>query len=909
MSSILAALPLALLALAPRPAPVEDVFRAAVAQAPAAPAQPPKTPPTGAPAPSGAEGPQAVAAPSSLVPPSLAVDSPAMYPGSLLEERIGGSAELLLSIDEAGLVTGVELQRADHPAFGEAAVTAAAGLRFTPATLEGEPVAVRVPFSYNFAPPPAAQVLPIAILEGRVRAQGTRQPIANAVLHVAALPEPVPADADGSFSLTLPPGLHQVCVTALSHSKRCFDETLEQDQKLEVRYALMPDIVSPYETVVRGERERVEVSSVRLRGAELRDVPGTMGDPFRVVMLMPGVASIGSGIAYPVVRGTQPAATGYYIDGVRVPALFHMALGPSVVHPEFLDGINFYPGAPPARFGRLLGGVIEGRVSRPREDRIRVTASVDLINAGAYVEVPIEQTGTSITLAGRYSYTGWLIASLANLSMGSSETPQPEAVADFADYQARIEQRLGPGRLRLLAFGASDTVGTRATGPKQFTGHIGQNFHRVDLRWEQPLAGGQFEFALTGGKDQVGLFADEDRKRAGEFSANQLLATARAGYRRELGERMGLELGAEMEHRRANTNISLGPADLAADLGGDLLLAPQAIGNFGSIYGELVWRPADRWTVTPGLRLDTYKHFGGGLFFAPEPRVSVRHALNSQWTLKGGVGLFHQQPTVLLTVPVVDVSGLEQGLQRGLQIAAGAEWKSEAGLELSADAYYNPLLRSVEFNLEQVLQGNRRRGTVETDLSTHGRSYGFELLARHPLGGNWFGWVSYSFNRSLRHQRFARFDENGNPVGLIEDEVTFAFEQTHVLNAAVSYQLPGRWTVGATVHFNTGRPESGDISSRTSRVIGDPSGSDWAWFPQDRDRVASLPTFWRLDARVAKDWVFENWTLQAYLDFFNVSFSKEILGYMYNRDGLGQPSKEPLEIPLVVPMLGLKGSY
>src|SRR5690606_38251578 len=133
----------------------------------------------------------------------------------------------------------------------------------------------------------------------------------------------------------------------------------------------------------------------------------------------------------------------------------------SVVHPEFLDGINFYPGAPPAKYGRLLGGVIEGRVSRPREDRVRVTASVDLINAGAYVEVPIAQTGTSITLAGRYSYTGWLLAALSNLAINNvGNTPQPNAVADFADYQARIEQRLGTGRLRLLAFGAFDTVGT-----------------------------------------------------------------------------------------------------------------------------------------------------------------------------------------------------------------------------------------------------------------------------------------------------------------------------------------------------------------------------------------------------------------------------------------------------------------
>src|SRR5690606_1142286 len=407
---------------------------------------------------------------------------PAVYPAELQESGLNGEVLLIRLVDAEGNVEDVAIEASPHPALSDAAVEAARQLAFAPATLDGEPVAVRIPFTYFFRAPPPVEMPEVAVLHGRVRAQGTRAVIPDAVLHVEALPEPVPAEPDGTFSLTLPPGEHRVCVTAMSHARRCFDEVLQTDQSLEVRYALLPDVVSPYETVVRGERERVEVSSVRLRGAELREVPGTMGDPFRVVMLMPGVASIGSGLAYPVVRGTQPAATGYFMDGVRVPALFHMALGPSIVHPEFLDGINFYPGAPPARFGRLLGGVVAGRVSRPREDRVRAVASIDLINAGAYLEVPIEQTGTSITLAGRYSYTGWLLAAAASAGIAGMGSNEPGAQADFSDYQGRIEQRIGNGRLRLLAFGATDIVGTRATGDNQFTGSLRQIFHRADLR-------------------------------------------------------------------------------------------------------------------------------------------------------------------------------------------------------------------------------------------------------------------------------------------------------------------------------------------------------------------------------------------------------------------------------------------
>ena len=63
-----------------------------------------------------------------------------------------------------------------------------------------------------------------------------------------------------------------------------------------------------------------------------------------------------------MVRGAQPAATGYYLDGVRVPALFHLVVGPAVVHPDFLERIDFYPGTPPPQYGRVLGGVVDAPI-------------------------------------------------------------------------------------------------------------------------------------------------------------------------------------------------------------------------------------------------------------------------------------------------------------------------------------------------------------------------------------------------------------------------------------------------------------------------------------------------------------------------------------------------------------------
>lgn len=45
------------------------------------------------------------------------------------------------------------------------------------------------------------------------------------------------------------------------------------------------------------------------------------------------------------VRGAPPGNLGYFIDGVRVPYLFRIGFGPSVIHPGLVERVELYPGA------------------------------------------------------------------------------------------------------------------------------------------------------------------------------------------------------------------------------------------------------------------------------------------------------------------------------------------------------------------------------------------------------------------------------------------------------------------------------------------------------------------------------------------------------------------------------------
>lgn len=870
-----------------------------------------------------------------LVPPELLADSPAAYPESLRPAGKGGQVKLELLIDENGEVENATLVEGSEQAFNDSALHAASKLRFRPATLGGEPVSVRINFTYHFEAPVLAPVQPprpvTGTLQGLVRAKGNRRPIGGATVLFKDDGARVETDAKGRFTAEREPGQWYVRASAPGYVARDFTENIEAGGSVEVIYSLEPLTVNPYETIVHGDKERTEVSRITLQDAELREVPGTMGDPFRVVMLLPGVTSLMSGIAYPVVRGSQPAATGYYIDGIRVPQLFHLFLGPAVIHPDFIDSMDFYAGVAPAEFGRLMGGVINGKISKPREGRLYATGYADFINAGLFAEYPFEQTGTSITLAGRVSYTPWLIAAATNVAIGAlgQGAQNQQLVLDFYDYQARVEQKLGGGSLRLFAFGSSDLVGVRAVNERGTTALESVLFHRLDLRYRRELGAGELEAGVTVGLDRLGVdgefanFGGDGGLPVGRSAASLKVddrsVKARATWRTRLLPGLDVVLGSDLDRREALLLATItvpnpsGIGSVTAELTQSL-----ASGTFLGGYAQVEWKPTEKLLVVPGLRFDSYHLVPGLNNYAIEPRLTARYRLTDAVTLKGGAGLYHQPPALLINLPVIDLAGLRFGLQEGAQTDLGVEWKLASGVELNVDAYYNPLRRVIEFSAFSREAGPiGEPGSPEFDEyvrrnATTGYATGLEVLLRHPLGGNWFGWLSYSLQRSVRKLEFPRFGSRGEDLGTGNGTVAYAFDQTHVMNAVLSYKFAGSWTAGVTLHFNTGFPEGGVFGNGTQTEGTSPIGGLPRWVPVDRDKWDRLPPFFRVDARVAKSWAFETFSLEAYFDFLNVLFAQEVIGYLYSTEFSPTRStlkKQPIGIPLFMPILGLKGRY
>jgi len=790
-------------------------------------------------------------APSTATKPQLAPPRPVVttnipYPSGAPKHDAPILVKVVLRVDELGEVVAVRLVRGGGSPFDEAVMDGATHFRFTPARFAGTPVAVEINFTQTFhPPPPPAPTLPSgptldAELAGRLRARGTREPIGFATITARSGEHTFTATAggDGRFMLRLPAGATRLRIDAFGHHAFAQEETLAADQRLSVLYVLERESYLPYEVVVVGKVERTEVAKTVLRGREVRQVPGTFGDPFRVIQTLPGVSQMMSLLPFPIVRGSSPGNTGFLIDGVRVPLLFHLLAGPSVIHPEFIEEIEFHPGAFSADFGGYTGGIVNGRTKRARSGDARYEADVNLFQAGAFIRQPVDVIGITGTIAGRVGYPGLL------LSLASQEID-----LSYWDYQARIDGGDRKSGWTLFAFGAQDALKNINPESGMDEPILAFHFHRVDLRYHHDTDGVRGQYQVTLGYDES---ATGDAASLRSFSA-----VPRFRLQADLLE--GLELRAGLDGLLRTSEILIGDGE------GD---GPNFIGGEGDPSSELysggavlesLWYPWEWLLVRPGVRVDLY-HDTHSEQVSVDPRFMVRAKVfgdgGDAIYVKGGVGLYHQPPRFPVPLPGLDQIAFEAGLLESIQGTVGVEVPLVSGLSLDVQGYYahmDPIFFDLAVNPDSINlggvdpsqdgelnddDGDGLTGILEPQI---GRSYGMELMLRRTSRDGAYGWISYTLSRSER-KRGDRW-------------VPFDFDRTHILNVVAGIPLPRSWEIGLRATVISGRPvttTAGFAAARTEPFV-------------------------RFDVRIDKTAVWNNWLLDFYVDISNVILSAEEL--------------------------------
>ncbi|MBX3230751.1 MAG: TonB family protein [Labilithrix sp.] len=797
---------------------------------------------------------------NAVVPPRLAQDSPAKYPAEA--RRADVLVDLILDVDPTGAVAKAVVEKSGGAGFDEAALEAAKGLKFEPATRGARPIAARIRFTYTFTPPPARIV-------GRIARRATDSPIAGATVVVkdsAGVEHRATTGADGRFRVdALPFGKAHLRISAPRQEPVDADEELAPGEEYELTFRLQPPpepkqddlggVAGPppevEEVRVKGDRPPREVTKRTISRDEVFSSPGTNGDALRAVQNLPGVARPPPFGGQLVVRGSAPQDTQTFIDGTNVPLIYHFGGLSSVVPSESLDRIDFYPGNFGAQYGRGMGGIIDVGLRDPNADgTFHAMAQLDSIDVRFFVERSLGK-GWSFSASGRRSYFDvWL-----GLLAGDGLATAPR----YYDYQLMVRKEFSPDHdLRFTFFGSDDRLEIFNTATNGGDFLLGGNiraaitFWRAQARYQNKLKTGTRITAVAAiGQDAIDF----------GFGENYAVIDAMpVSLRTEISQRIVRQLtvnaGIDILHTPYEVTVRFPRPERPGVPSGGIGAPALTAVNDGSVYtpgayGELEIAPLKGTRIVPGFRAD-YTNQTKEWNYSPRvvARQEVPHG-GARTTLKGGVGLFYQPPSPFELDPIFGQRGLRAN--KSVHYSVGLEQELLGKAELGVEGFYKELDRLVVTDA-----GNGGSGFV----------YGTETLVRWKNDPKMFGWLAYTISRSERR------DGPGEALHLAP------FDQTHILTLLASRVFGNGLRVGARFRFVSGNLFTANAYNSVfdaDRAAYQPVGT----LPLYNDRMRA---FHQLDLRFEKrfDGARPFKAVTAYVDIQNVYYHRAQEGVEYN---------------------------
>jgi TonB family protein len=822
-----------------------------------------------------------------ILPPKLVTFVEAEFPPSEIAAGKGATVLLQIAIDANGKVAGVSVVETGGPAFDVAAVAAAKQFVFTPATLNGTPIPVKIAYRYQFTVTEKLIKKQTADFEGVVRDRHSKQPMPNVRVAVDTGQDAL-TDEQGKFRiLDIAPGEHLVTISGESLATVGTTETFEASKKIDATYEVdkKKGASGPgdedEEIVVTAPRLKKQVVSTEVQATQAAKVPGTQGDVLKVVENLPGVARAAAGSSSLVVWGSAPQDTRVYVDGVHVPLLYHGGGYRSILPSDFVRSVELVPGGYGPAFGRGLGGLVTVAKRPLDEEGVHGSVSADVIDASADVRAKISDR-VHVAVGARKSYLDVVLGNVTTEDVGDI-VPIPR----YWDAQARVVYDLARHEtIELGAFASSDRIANTLLNPdpslttRQTTG---TDFQRIYVRYEKHLSDG----SVVSIGPWVGLNSTSLANSYGpvvtDVTSDSTLFGLRADWHGPLVEHIRGNVGVDVEMSASSLHrdgsIGAPPREGDVYVFGQPPPAQVGLDDWKTVIGTLApYAEADisliddRLHVVPGARFEpnitsaskSVPTAGstpdiGTTREVPEvePRISVHYAFTPEISAKAAFGVYHQAPqaedlSAVFGTPTLALSSAQHYL-------AGGSFQLTPSLAIEITGF---LSRSQDLVV---------RSQEESPLLAHaldqtgiGRSYGTQFLLRQQQVGRFFGWVSYSILRSERK------DAPGLPWRL------FDYDQSHVFTALGSYALGGGFEVGLRFRLATGYPrtpvEGANFDTRINTY--EPN-----FGPHNSIRV---PLFASLDARAAKHFKWGRAECEVYLDVQNVTNHSNPEEIVYN---------------------------
>ena len=703
-------------------------------------------------------------------------------------------------------------------------------------------------------------------IEGRVLRYGDATPIAGAELQTDGR-EVVVTDSSGRFRLTLPDGVEStLLVSAAGHLGATVQATAPLDKPLVL--FLRPEPPGA-EVVVEAFRPSADLTRHHVDAEMAFETPGTYDDALRLVASLPGVnvqreyAPTAGDVS---VRGSLRGDNRTYFDGIELPYLYHFNQYASAFPASQLESLDLYSSTFGAQYGDSTGAIIEASPRYDRPEGVEGHALLNAITAGADLRAPVSD---------RWWVGGHARRSFQDLFEGA--TAQFPFWPSFYDMSFRAEhEATGGAQTGLFMMAVGDRY-SRAVGELDLLDPLeGAASEELYYRRDYQLAGARH--AWRDGRAVLAVVHDRwlGRIEAARGLQDQrtISIPARVDWRRLIAPTLGVAAGAELRTEWTaidvddpGTAVGVRVAEEAPAMAWGRDLDRAFVRSRGAVYGELrgIFGPVQ---LIPGVRLGLDTE---GWVPTTEPRLSLRWRAADQTELRLAAGRYMQRPENLQIAAFPDLP-----TTRSWQVGAGLDQTIAGRLEIVAEGYGKWL----EDVVVQPLDAPPR--VVE-----QGRAMGAELTVRYRIRELVFLWAWASYARAQI------LDDGGLWASTEADQpwsggLVFSARPWKTLDLAVRYRAASGLPY---------TPIDGSIYN---------AGTD-SWVPQTGALYsARLPTYHKIDLRLAYTWVLPRLEVTASLDVWIVPPTSAQLyptwNYNYTEQGF-------VIGPTVVPLPALRLSF
>ena len=724
-------------------------------------------------------------------------------------------------------------------------------------------------------------------IEGIILDKTTRQPLIGANVVITDLPMGAASDMSGRFQIyDVPVGQRTLKVTMIGYETAIDANILVGTNRVtQVDFDLAATVLQSGETIevtadyFEKEEDR-PVSLTTLSSLEVQSAPGSAEDIFRILQSMPGVTTAGSNNANLIVRGGSPEENRVLLDNIEIRSPLHFqrldaSMGIiSIIEPAAIKNVEFMTGGFPVKYGDKTSSVFEINLKEGNRTQFNKDINLSMGGFSSYIDGPLPHNG-SILLSVRRG-----IFDIFTQMMDRPVSPQYWDMIGKATYHLNDRNTVS-----LVGFYYIDDV--KRTGTMVDHGELARKYgyakfdvygSALGLNWRYLLNRNGYmmttvEWTSNGWEGSVGQKenhiqnGDDNTETTAQVKSN---LTYRVSNHLDLKSGLFFKtLDSNYNFFRAQDTTQAGNLIPRVDVSYDM---PASFKTGGYIQGT--FRPNVRFSVTPGLRYDYFDFTGEDHW---SPRLAASYKITEKTSLNTAWGIYHQSPTAFQ----ISSSPLNQSLKssQAIHYVVGIEHLLRPDTRLTIETYYKDLDNTfVDCDTNKVLtnQGS-------------GEAYGFEFGIQKKMSNHFVGNFSYTLATAKRR------DGNDLP------EYDFEFDRLHNIVASFGYEINPEWQIGIKYQYASGNPYTPITGSEQK---------DGVWYVREGEyNSARYDAFHKMDIRVDRNFYLNGWTLNAYLDIWNVYNQQNVLDFYYNVAEDGSITVDTFDDFEFMPIFGISAQF